>query len=274
MRIQIRHETSYAYATPAKSALQLLRLTPRSSDGQFVRRWRVEVDVDARLDRSVDAYGNITHLIFIEGPIEQLNITAEGDVHTREMGGVISGTMERLPLSFYLRGTALTRASEPIRRFARQHLAAEGGDVLAALHALNASLYQDMIFDVEATSATTAASEAFDRKEGVCQDFAHIMIAAARSIGAPARYVSGYFMRTDRNDQEAGHAWAEVHVGGIGWIGFDPTHGMCVTDQHVRVAVGADYGEAAPVRGAQVGGGSERLGVNIEVTQGRQIVEG
>lgn len=274
MRIRIRHETSYAYASPARSALQLLRLMPRSSDGQFVRRWRVEVDVDARLDRSVDAYGNITHLIFIDGPIEHLNIVAEGDVHTRDMGGVVSGTLEKLPLTFYLRGTALTHASEPIRRFARNHLAAEGGDLLAAMHALNAALYQDMVFDVGATTATTTARDAFARKEGVCQDFAHILIAAARSIGAPARYVSGYFMRTDRDDQEAGHAWAEIHVDGLGWIGFDPAHGMCVTDQHVRVAVGADYCDAAPVRGAQIGGRDEHLGVNIEVTRGRPIVEG
>lgn len=274
MRIRIRHETSYAYASPARSALQFLRLMPRSSDGQFVRRWRVEVDVDARLDRSMDAYGNITHLIFIDGPIERLHIVAEGDVHTRDMGGVVSGTLERLPLAFYLRGTALTHASEPIRLFARRHLTAEGGDVLAAMHALNSSLFQDMVFDVSATSASTTASEAFARKEGVCQDFAHILIAAARSIGAPARYVSGYFMRTDRDDQEAGHAWAEVHVDGLGWIGFDPAHGMCITDQHVRVAVGADYCDAAPVRGAQVGGHDEQLGVNIAVTQGQQIVEG
>ena len=274
MRIRIRHETSYAYATPAKSALQLLRLMPRSSDTQFVRRWRVEVDVDARLDRSVDAFGNITHLIFIEGPIERLNIIAEGDVHTSNMGGVVSGTLEKLPLSFFLRATALTRASEPIRSYARKHLSAEGGDVLAALHALNAALFEEMVFDVEATSATTTAVEAFDRKEGVCQDFAHILIAAARSIGVPARYVSGYFMRTDRDDQEAGHAWAETYIDGLGWVGFDPAHGMCVTDQHVRVAVGADYGGAAPVRGAQIGGGNERLGVNIEVSKGQQIVEG
>ncbi|MGD9669041.1 MAG: transglutaminase domain-containing protein [Hyphomicrobiaceae bacterium] len=273
MRIRIRHETSYAYTSPARSALQLLRLTPRSSEGQFVRRWRVEVDVDARLDRSEDAFGNITHLIFIDGPIKQLNIVAEGDVHTRDMGGIILGTLEKLPLTFYLRGTSLTQPSEPLRRFARGHLAAEGGNLLAAMHALNSSLYENMAFDLGATSAATPAGEAFARKEGVCQDFAHILIAAARSIGAPARYVSGYFMRTDRGDQEAGHAWAEVHFDGLGWVGFDPAHGMCVTDQHVRVAVGADYCDAAPVRGAQFGGREEQLGVNIEVTQGQQIVE-
>lgn len=274
MRILIRHETSYAYASPARSALQLLRLTPRSCDGQFVRRWRVEVDVDARLDRSEDAYGNITHLIFIEGPIKHLRISAEGDVHTRDTGGIVSGALEKLPQSFFLRDTSLTHATEPLRRFAREHLAAEGGDLLAALHAINSALHRDMTFDVGVTTSTTAAGDAFARREGVCQDFAHILIAAARSVGAPARYVSGYFMRTDRSDQEAGHAWAEVHVEGLGWVGFDPAHGMCTTDQHVRVAIGADYCDAAPVRGAQVGGQDERLGVNIDVQQGQQIVEG
>lgn len=274
MRIFIRHETSYAYASPAASALQLLRMTPRSTDDQFVRRWRVEVDVDARLDRGEDAYGNITHMVFAEGPIDHLLIRVEGDVHTSDSGGMIRGSLERLPLGFYLRTTDLTKSCAGLKRFARDQLAAEGGDHLAALHAINGAIHRDMTFCTQSTTAATTASQAFTARAGVCQDFAHILISAARALGAPARYVSGYYLRTDRAEQDAGHAWAEVHVEGVGWIGFDPAHGTCITERHVRLAIGLDYLEAAPVRGARVGGREERLGVNIEVSESQRIVEG
>ena len=107
-----------------------------------------------------------------------------------------------------------------------------------------------MIFDEGRPSATTTAAEAFALKRGVCQDLTHIFIAAARSIGIPARYIGGYFHRADGvTEQEAGHAWAEAFVPDLGWVAFDTANGICATDAHVRVAVGLDYLGAAPVRG-------------------------
>ncbi len=274
MRIQVRHETSYTYGRPLEHAVQLMRMTPRSSGGQFVRRWRVEIDADARLSKGEDAYGNITHIVFLEGEFEHVRILIEGEVETSESNGLIAGTLERLPLSFYLRQTALTAPSPEIRNWARNCMAGEGGDLLATLHQLNARLHRDMRFDAEATTVETTASEAFKAQHGVCQDFAHIFIAAARSLDVPARYVSGYFLRTDRHQQDAGHAWAEANVPGLGWIAFDPAHGTCTTGRHLRVAIGADAHEAAPVRGAQVGGSDEKLSVSIDVRAGRNMVEG
>lgn len=274
MRIQVRHETVYTYDRPLDHAVQLMRMTPRSCGSQFVRRWRVEIDADARLSKGEDAYGNITHIVFLEGALQHVRILIEGEVETSDQNGVVTGTLERLPLSFHLRDTALTAASPEIRSWARGCMAGEGGDILAAMHQLNARLHRDMRFDAEATTVETTAAEAFKARHGVCQDFAHIFIAAARSLDVPARYVSGYFLRTDRVDQDAGHAWAEANVPGIGWIAFDPAHGACATDRHVRVAIGADAHEAAPVRGAQVGGSDEKLTVSIDVRAGRNMIEG
>jgi transglutaminase-like putative cysteine protease len=273
MRIKIRHETSYRYAEPASSALQLLRMTPRPHDGQFVRKWRVTVDADARLERSEDAYGNITHLVFVHGPVESVTITIDGEVDTRDTNGILKGSVERQPVGLFLRETALTRITPALRRFARQTSAGQGGDQLATLHAMNRSLHSAMTFAVGATHSDTPAGEAFEAKKGICQDFTHILLAAARALGLPSRYVSGYYLRTDREDQEAGHAWAEVHVARIGWIGFDPTNGMCTAERHVRVAIGCDAREAAPVRGARVGGGDEGLNVAIHVEQGRSMIQ-
>lgn len=273
MRIRVRHETVYSYATPSRSALQTIRLTPRSCDCQFIRNWRVEIDADARLEKCEDAYGNRMHLVSIEGPIERVVVTIEGEVDTVDCGGLVKGTLERQPEGLFLRDTELTLPSPAIRAYARNARAAEGGDTLAALHRMNADLHARLRFDTDATHAATRAAEAFEGGHGVCQDFAQVFIAAARSLGLPARYVSGYFLRTDRPDQEAGHAWAEVHVKALGWIGFDPAQGHCVTDRYIRVAIGADAREAAPLRGAQAGGTGEDLKVAIDITRGRDIVQ-
>ena len=120
------------------------------------------------------------------------------------------------------------------------------------LHALLDTLPETITFDTDPTHAHTTAAEAFAIKRGVCQDISHIFIASARSLGIPARYVSGYLHRADGvNEQQAGHAWAEAFVDGLGWIAFDATNGMCATDAHLRVAVGLDYLSAAPVRGSR-----------------------
>jgi len=274
MRIRVRHETAYTYGAPARSALQLLRMTPRSSDGHFVRHWRVEVDADARLDRDEDAYGNITHMVFIEGPVTSVRVTVEGEMDTADTKGIVRGTIERLPLPIYLRETPLTAISARLRDLAGAVSISAGGDQLATLHGLMSEINRHMAFVVGATSVTTTADKAFEAGRGVCQDFAHVFIASARALRLPARYVSGYYLRTDRQEQDAGHAWAEVHVEGLGWIGFDPANGVCMTDRHVRVAVGADYLEAAPARGAQIGGADEVLAVSVHVAQGRGLIEG
>ncbi len=136
------------------------------------------------------------------------------------------------------------------------------------LHALLDTLPQTITFDTDPTHAHTTAAEAFALKRGVCQDISHIFIASARSLGIPARYVSGYLHRADgQNDQQAGHAWAEAYVDGLGWVAFDATNGMCATDAYLRVAVGLDYLSAAPLRGSRIGGDGEGLDVRIRVDQ-------
>jgi len=132
---------------------------------------------------------------------------------------------------------------------------------------------EHMTFDEDPTNSGTSAIEAFGLKRGVCQDYAHIFIACARSAGIPARFVAGHFLRSDGMvNQQAGHAWAEAFVLDLGWIGFDPANGICTTDAHARVAIGLDYLGAAPVRGTRYGGGTETLSVAVKVDQagGRQ----
>ena len=273
MRISIVHDTSYRYATPARSVIQLLRMRPRNHEGQYIVAWHINVSGDRKLDQQEDAFGNITHSFTADGPLDELVVHAEGQAEIENTHGVVRGAIERFPPNLFLRETPLTQVDDAIAAAARAIKADAGPDTLAVLHAIMSHLHKEMNFDPAPTSVVTTAHEAFALKRGVCQDFTHIFIAAARHLAIPARYVSGYFCRADGvTKQDAGHAWAEALVPDLGWVAFDPTNGICATDQHVRVAVGLDYLSAAPVRGTQSGGGGEALSVRILVDQAmRQI---
>jgi len=281
MRLRILHETAYRYATPATRAIQILRLTPRGHQGQFVVNWRIDVDRDCRLQTSNDAFGNRVHSFTVDGPLEGLTITAEGEVETQDMSGIVRDQVERAPVGIFLRETPLTASDEAIRAFADDVATEYGPNPLNLFHALMLAIRERMRFDVSATDAGTSAAEAFAAGHGVCQDFAHVFIAAARHLGHPARYVGGYLFQPALEQsqslgdagqaqalaaQDAGHAWAEAMVDGLGWVGFDPANGMSPTDAYVRIAVGLDYLGAAPVRGTRYGGAGENLSVRVMVT--------
>ncbi|MCX7899367.1 MAG: transglutaminase family protein [Methylocystis sp.] len=265
MRIRIQHQTTYRYEQPARRVIQKLRLTPRSCDNQTIEDWRIDIDQDCRLHVNEDAFGNIVHTFSAEGPIDSVTAFVEGEVETSDLSGVIQGVSERLPPELYLRATPLTAPSPAINAFAKE-ITARQTQTLACLHELLASTYAIMTFDTDATHVATTAADAFETKCGVCQDFAHLFIACARSLSIPARYVSGYFLRSDgKDDQPASHAWAEAFVEDLGWVGFDPAHGLSPDDAYVRVAVALDYLGAAPIRGARAGGGGETLDVSVRV---------
>lgn len=273
MRIRIKHRTAYAYDEPVSSIIELLRMTPRDHDGQRVRRWRIDLDHDGRLQETEDAFGNIVHILSLHRPLDSLAITVDGEVETDDTAGVISGAVERFPPGLFLRETALTRPDAAIKDFAADVMAEDRG--LDGLHRLLLAVKREMRFEAGPTDAATTAAEAFKGRHGVCQDLSHVFIAAARCRGIPARYVGGYLLREEGQvTQEAGHAWAEAHVPGLGWVGFDPANGISPTASHVRVAMGLDYLGAAPVRGSRSGGSDERLEVSVAVDRARGPVPG
>ena len=265
MRIQVGYVTRYEYDQPAKLIAQTLRMTPRGHDGQHVLAWRVETDADVRLHTGEDTLGNLTHDLSLAGPVKRLVTRVTGEVETWDTGGVVKGAVERFPPIVYLRETELTRCDAALKAFA-EPFADPALSPLARLHGLLAAVREAMTFETERTDAATSAAEAFALKHGVCQDLTHIFVACARTLGAPARYVSGHLARGEGQvDQEAAHAWAEAYVEDLGWVGFDPTNGICPTDAYVRVAVALDYLGAAPVRGSRYGGAGEHMDVKLRV---------
>jgi transglutaminase-like putative cysteine protease len=270
MRLAIRHVTTYSYAQPARSIIQLLRATPTSFNGQNVLDWRIDVDVDARLRERRDGYGNVTHMLYVDKPVSRLSVSVNGRVLTEDRAGIVYGLPYDLPPQIFCRTTPLTEAGPAIVALARS-LVAGPDPALGRLHSLNARIYETMRFDTEATAADTSAEQACAAGHGVCQDFAHMFIAAARQLGIPARYISGHLFRRDgAHVQEAAHAWAEAWVGDLGWVAFDPANGISADDAYVRVACGLDYRDAAPVAGARSGGGAEQLTVEVAVNEMQQ----
>jgi len=268
MRLCIAHSIDHRYDPPAAGVIQILRLTPRNHDGQYVVTWRIDVSVDTRLNAHEDAFGNLTHVYTVDGPLEALSIRVDGEVDTQNTDGLVRGTLERFPPSLFLRDTPLTEADERLRDFAEDIRAASGGDVLGQLHTLMRRLRAEMQGDGDPrhTEAATA-KEVFARKRGIARDLTHIFIGAAHSLAIPARYIAGYACAAGAVEQATGHAWAEAFVPDLGWVAFDPANCVCPADSYVRVAVGLDALGAMPVRGTRYGTGNETLAVAIRVDQ-------
>lgn len=292
MRLRILHRTTYRYDQPVGFGLQQLRLTPKSRIGQSVLTWRTDIFGGNRELDYEDQHANQVMLVSFstETPTQVqsqtgsmwqsqqqqqsqsedghvLSITSEGEVETADLSGVLGKHAGFAPLWYFGHSTALTRVGPQIRSLAKG-LKPSDGDALATCHTLMGRLREALTFQTGATDITTTAEEAMTTGAGVCQDFSHAFIAAARHLGMPARYVSGYLHMPDRVAQEASHGWAEVHVPTLGWVGFDTTNGVSPDERYVRVATGLDYSEAAPVIGLRdATGQGETLSVELEVQE-------
>lgn len=264
MLVSITHITRYTLAEPASYSIQCLRLTPPSYEAQQVTSWAIEMPQIENAVRFRDCYGNIAHLVSLSEPHSEIEIAARGVVETRDRAGVARGVVDIAPHRVYLRETARTLPDDEIKDLAQSVTA---GDDVERMHKLMDEVHKRVEYVIGATHAHTGAAEALKEGRGVCQDHAHIFISAARVMGIPARYVNGYFLTESDEPAEAHHAWAEVWIHGIGWIGFDPANEICPTDSYVRLACGLDAVAAAPIRGTRRGGAEEVLDVVVEVQQ-------
>lgn len=256
MRLAIHHDTTYRYADPVRASVQYLRLTPRDSARQRVLDWQLELPRAANIQR--DGNGNILHVLTLDGPHQAIVIGAHGHVEIDERCDSEADAASPLP---YLRSTRLTAADAVLRDFARQCCGVHRDR--AALSALMEALYQRMPFTPGATGVETSAAQAFALGAGVCQDHTHVFLACARSLGVPARYVSGYLCTADSRHL-ASHAWAEAWLDGA-WYSFDVTHRLARPERHIKLAVGLDYLDACPVRGMCRGGGQEQMHARLRV---------
>ena len=245
MHLRIRHEIQCRFDVPARNLVSVLRLSPRSHEGQHVTDWWIDADIDCGLRAGDDEYGNLTHTFSTGGPIGGIKITAAGTVDTFDTAGVTRSTAERLPIPIFLRETALTAADEPLRAFAESCVAGQDS-VLGKLHAIMDGVSGTIA--LETGTQSTSAIDTLASRSGSQGAHAHLFIAAARHAGIPSRFVNGYLVR-GRSGEATCHSWAEAHVSGLGWVGFDPLNNVCPRGEHVRGAVGLDSLGASFVRG-------------------------
>lgn len=268
MRLTVDHLTRYSYATPVRSVVQSHRLAPSVFAGQKVLDWEVTVTGGTKGARHRDGAGDTVQGWTIAGPVSEVLVQVRGTVETEDLAGVLRAHRETVAPDCYLRETAPTRADVALAELANS---ATGPDALSLAHALAAAVADAIAYRPGVTHAHTTAAEALALGEGVCQDHAHALIACARARGLPARYVSGYlFSDADGQAHEAAHAWAELHVPGIGWIGFDPANRTCPDARYIRLGSGFDAQDAAPIRGIARGGGGEDMDVTVAILQASQ----
>jgi transglutaminase-like putative cysteine protease len=265
MILSVLHTTTYRYEVPVRGVVQSHRLTPSVFDGQKTQRWTVEVEGGLVGGAFRDGAGDWIQSCSVHGPVSEITVRVSGDVETFDLAGVLRGHRESVPPEAYLRETAATRADAALVDLGR---AAMGGtrDALDAAHRMSAAVAGAITYQPGTTQSQTSAAEAMAQGQGVCQDHAHALIAAARSQGLPARYVSGYLLAPEgEGPHEAAHAWAEIWIKGLGWIGFDPANSCCPDDRFIRLGSGYDAQDAAPIRGIARGPGSESLDVTVAI---------
>jgi len=264
MRLKITHQTAYRYDAPVRYLLQRIRLFPLPGPTQSVLSWGLAIQGAREELRFADHFGNDTRLLSAEGGANAIMIDAKGEVETQNKAGVSGAHKGFAPLWLFEQETALTAPGERVKELAAG--VGDGGE-LDQLHRLMGTIGEKIAYTVGATGPETTAEAALGQGTGVCQDHAHVFISAARLLGFPARYVSGYLMMDGQTEQAASHAWAEAHVEGLGWVAFDAANGISPDERYVRLATGRDYREAMPVSGIRLGQAEEQLAVRITVEQ-------
>lgn len=247
MKLAVRHETRYVYDAPVRSLTQYLRLTPRNTAHQKVLEWKLEAPGEPLCTR--DGYGNVLHVLTLDKPIAALSVLATGCVETAAVPDEVSDFADA-PLSplLFLRPTPLTRAEGELAILAEGYRRRSGS--LSGLRELASAVHKT-------------------RRDNPGEDTTHAFIACCRLLGVPARYVSGYVAGCDEQGAVANHAWAEAWVVDR-WRSFDVAADRVVGQCHVKVAIGADYLDACPLRGVRVGGGAEIMTSQAEIIGAEQ----
>ncbi len=295
-RYRVRHETVYEYEGEVIHAHQLLHLAPRACSHQTTLSHSIELrPKPASRAEETDAFGNRVTRLEFDRPHHRLEVVAETEVEVRGLPQAAAAdsepweqvrdaltyrpaplTSEALDLFRLRLQSPYVRAASAFAEYARDCFP-PGRPILAGAEALMTRVREEFAYAPGETTVATPLSRVLERRRGVCQDFAHLMIACLRSLGLAARYVSGY-LKTSATDGEsslrgadASHAWVSVHCPPHGWIDLDPTNGVRVGDGHVTVAWGRDFGDVSPLRGVIIGGGGHTVSVRVTTRELDQI---
>ncbi len=273
MKLSVHHTTIQSYATGAQRVALRLRLVPTRFATQSCEEWKVSVNDEPVADWLRNSAGDDESFSLVNGPTQLVKIEAHGIVHVDSDHGVIKGLPKTLPLGFYLTSTPRTEIDDILKDFASS---LSGSSQLDLLHNASHAARSAVTYAPGATEWETSGSQALALGKGVCQDQAHVFIASVRHLNIPARYVVGYYLAGGEEDAlHETHAWAEAWVDDLGWVGFDVTNGVCVTDHYVRLCSGLDAHDAAPIRGSVFGAGEIAVDAEVSISEaaGNEIAQ-
>jgi len=272
MRLHIEHETIFNYTQPVREAIGEARLRPRDDAGQRLLGFRLALDPHAPVDPVGDRFGNTIHCYSVLPPHRRLIVTATSEVETSADALIAAPALTPLEQHSFTATSPYVPFTDDLLAFARAVTPADADDAEATARALAGAIYASCDYEPGSTDISTTADAVLAGRRGVCQDFAHLLIALCRGLGLPARYVSGYLSDSDKPADAilASHAWTEVFLDGRGWLGLDPTHNRATGPLYTRVAIGRDYADAAPVRGIYQGDAQEMLEVRVRMRAAEQ----
>ena len=280
MFYSIRHITKFIYSSPVSESITEVRMQPRSEANQRCVKFELTTQPRARVQGYKDYLGNVVHYFDIPGQHGQLKITAEATVEITpppplpealsadawaalDAAKVSGEYWDSVALSDYAAKTE--RLSQLITELKIERR----DDPLSLMREINTAIFDKFDYSPQTTSVDSPIDHALEERKGVCQDFAHIMIALLREVGIPCRYVSGYLYHGredhDRSAADATHAWVEAFLPDFGWIGFDPTNNLLAGERHIRTAIGRDYADVPPTRGVFRGSAQTELSVGVQV---------
>ena len=286
MLLEVRHVTEYHYAEPVRESVMEVWMQPRKATGQRLVSFDLDVEPAAQLFSYADPFGNAVYHFDVPQPHDRLRIVASAAVETQAPpplpDALDQGEWDRLRSDFvrgenfdFLTLGGFAVETEALRTYiARRDLdALRLRDPLSAVRTLAETIYASFDYETGVTHADSPIDLALEAGRGVCQDFAHIMIAVCRGWGVPARYVSGYLFTDrqagDRSDPDATHAWVEVFLPSLRWVGFDPTNNVLAGERHIAAATGRDYNDVPPSRGVYKGEAESQLAVGVSVRRAR-----
>jgi len=279
MLISLLHRTTFLYAGKAQDSFNEVRLRPVDDANQICRSFDLTVDPATQIRDYVDFYGNAVHYFDVVAGHEKLVIEALSEVETtpnsaRPAVPVVPQSVTERPTESDLHAEFLVDShyvplSVEIWKESKDALTDGSTDVWSDVRRICRHVYTTFSYKPRSTGVATLATDAVKLRAGVCQDFAHVALGMCRCSGIPARYVSGYFIKSQRsdNEEEASHAWIEAFVPGFGWAGFDPTHDRAADERYIKAASGRDYADIRPVSGTYRGGKTRSLLVDVKVRE-------
>ncbi|MDQ2952333.1 MAG: transglutaminase family protein [Chloroflexota bacterium] len=272
MRILVEHHTALGYSADVVEGVMDARLGPRTDEHQRWGSFELKVAPSAAIRRYADAFGNIAHLITVAKPHRTIEVTMRGDIETTLADPFQPPSARPTALgpgeaADYLGSSPLIPRAADLATIAAPFLAS-GEEAFDVVQKLMHAVFERFEYRSDVTTVATTVTEVLAHRTGVCQDFAHVLIGLCRSVGIPARYVSGYILGGTESDAPkrgtgASHAWAEAFTPTHGWRGFDPTNDLVASEHHVKMAVGRDYRDVPPTRGAFRGVADEELLVAV-----------